>query len=146
MLWLYNFMFFMQVNQGQSNPAPAAPPAGAQEVGQKAAEQTPDAIGCGQGGMGIEFIIWMAVLFGLMYFMLIRPQKKQRKDHEGMLGSLKKGDKVVTTGGVLGTIRGLTNQVATLEVSDGLSMRVQKSHIAGLQVDTRADDAKKGSK
>lgn len=145
MLSLYNFLFFLQVNQGQS-VSPATPPSGAQEAGQQAAEQTPGASMCGQeGGMG-TMVVWMAVLFGLMYFMLIRPQKKQRQQHEKMVTSLQKGDKVVTSGGVLGTIRGVTNQVITLEVSDGVTMRVQKANIVGLQVDTRSSDAKKDEK
>jgi len=140
-LWLYNFFFFLQVGQGEG-AAPAATE-GLKEGAQQAGEQaTQTANPCGMTG-GYDFILMMVFLFGLMYFLLIRPQKKQQRQHQELLGSLKKGDRVVTTGGLLGTIRGITTSVATVEVSDGVLVRVRKDHVAGLQTDPKADEGKK---
>ncbi len=141
MTGLYNFLFFLQVGQGEA----AQQAAGAAQEG---AQQTGSAAGpmgaCGGGqGMGIEFIVWMVFLFGLMYFLLIRPQKKQRQQHEEMVKSLKKGDRVVTTGGILGTLKGLSENVATVEVSDNTNIRIRKEYIAGLQSDPKATEGKK---
>lgn len=145
MTWIHNFMFFLQVGQGDGT-APAATEAakeGAQQVGEQA---TKSLLPCGAGGGGLDFIIMMAFLFGLMYFLLIRPQKKQQRKHQELLASIKKGDRVVTTGGLLGTVRGLTNTVVTIEISDGVLVRVRKEHVAGLQAEPKGDDAKAGGK
>jgi len=91
----------------------------------------------------MDLVVWMVFFFALMYFLLIRPQKKQRQKHESLLGSLAKGDKVVTTGGIMGTIRGLTSVAVTLEVSDKVTIRVRKEHIAGLQLDPKEEGTAK---
>ncbi|MFQ5499860.1 MAG: preprotein translocase subunit YajC [Candidatus Zixiibacteriota bacterium] len=58
----------------------------------------------GGAGGGSQMFIWMGLIFVLMYMLLIRPQRKKQKEHEALLKELKKGDKVVTTGGMFGTI------------------------------------------
>lgn len=135
MTWLYDFLVLMQVGQGEA-AAPSAP-AAAQGAGQAAGEaagQAAGPFGCGGGGNDpITFLIWMVFLFGLMYFLLIRPQRKQAKQHEQLLNSLKSGDRVVTTGGMLGTIRSISGNVVTLEVADNVRVRIQKQHVLGLQ-------------
>ena len=83
-------------------------------------------------------IVWMVLLFALMYFMLIRPQKKQREQQQKLIESLKRGDRVVTSGGLLGTITGLTDNTVIIEVSDGVKIKVQKGHVSGLQTDPTA--------
>jgi preprotein translocase subunit YajC len=97
------------------------------------------AAGCGasQGGT-LSMVIWLVLLFGLMYFMLIRPQKKQREAHQKLMDSLKKGDRVVTSGGLLGTIVGLAEGHAILDTFEGTKVRIQKAHITGLQTDPSA--------
>jgi preprotein translocase subunit YajC len=142
LLSLYNMFMFLQVGQGDG-AAPAAP--ATQEGAQQAGEAAQGLGGCtpGGGGMGFEFIIWMVFLFGLMYFLLIRPQKKQRKQHEEMISSLKKGDRVMTTGGILGTIRGISANITTIEIADGVNVRVRKEHISQLQMDPKAEEGKK---
>jgi len=132
-------LFFLQVGQGEA--APAAAPA-AQEGAQQATDGAAGAA-CGSQGMGIEFIIWMVFLFGLMYFLLIRPQKKQRQQHDEMIKSLKKGDRVMTTGGIMGTLRGLSDTIATVEIADNTNIRIRRDHIAGLQSDPKAIEGKK---
>jgi preprotein translocase subunit YajC len=114
-----------------SAPAPEGAAEGAAEAGKQAADP------CAGGG-STGMIIWMVLLFALMYFMLIRPQKKQRETHQKLIESLKKGDRVVTSGGMLGTIAGITENTVIIEVSDGVKVKVQKSHVAGLQTDPNA--------
>ena len=140
MTGLYNFMLLLQVGQGEA--APAAAPA-AQEGAQQATNGAGPLAACGGQGMGIEFIIWMVFLFGLMYFLLIRPQKKQRQQHDELIKSLKKGDRVMTTGGIMGTLRGLSDTVATVEIADNTNIRIRRDHIAGLQSDPKALEGKK---
>ena len=56
------------------------------------------------GGAGAAFLFQIAAIFGIFYFLLIRPQQKQRREHEARLKALKRGDKVITSGGVVGEI------------------------------------------
>ena len=91
--------------------------------------------GTGQeGGQGssTSFFIFMAVLFAVFYFILIRPQQKRQKDQRQLLQNLKKGDKVVTTGGLQGTIVNLTDTVVTVEIADKVKVKVGRNYIAGL--------------
>jgi preprotein translocase subunit YajC len=138
---LYNFLFLLQVGQGEAGQAAPVATEGAQQAGEEAAGQF-GACGAG-GGMDYTFLIWMVFLFGLMYFLLIRPQKKQQQQHDQLLSSLKKGDRVMTTGGIYGTIRGLSENVATVEVADNVLLRVHKKNVAGLQADPKTNEAKK---
>jgi preprotein translocase subunit YajC len=83
----------------------------------------------GPGGMmNIVFIIG---LFAIMYFVMIRPQQKQLKTHRELISSLKKGDEVVTQGGLIGRIQVVSEREVTLEVSNGVRIRVLKTSIAG---------------
>jgi preprotein translocase subunit YajC len=84
--------------------------------------------GCaGQGQMFIPMIL----IFVVFYFMLIRPQQKKQRELQDWLKGLKKGDEVVTTGGVIGKISGLTDTVVTLEVQEKVRMKFLRTHIAG---------------
>ena len=75
------------------------------------------------------FLIGLVVIF---YFMLIRPQQKRSKEHQAMLAKLASGDEVVTTGGILGRITDVGDTFITIEVSDGVRIRVQKGQIGQL--------------
>jgi len=94
----------------------------------------PSFLAVAQGGI-VEFLLPLALIFGIFYFLVIRPQNKQRKEREQMLSRLKKGDQVVTNGGVLGTVTGIKEGVVTLLVSDKVRIRVLQSQIAGPQDD-----------
>ena len=72
----------------------------------------------------------LAVMFLIFYFLIIRPQGKKAKNQQSFLASMKRGDSVLTSGGLLGTIEGLTDKFVTLEVSDGVRVRVLKANIA----------------
>ena len=83
----------------------------------------------GPGGMmNIVFIIG---LFAIMYFVMIRPQQKQMKAHRELLTGLKKGDEVITQGGIIGRIQVVSEREVTLEVATGVRIRVLKSSVAG---------------
>lgn len=82
-----------------------------------------------QGGPG--FFLVMFLIFGIFYFLLIRPQQKRAKDHQVYLGNLKKGDAVVTNGGIHGVITGLTDKIVTLEIADKVRVKVSRQHILG---------------
>jgi preprotein translocase subunit YajC len=79
-----------------------------------------------------SFLIFMGVIFAIFYFLMIRPQQKRQKEHRQLLDNLKKGDRVVTTGGLHGTIAGLSDTVITLEIADKVKVKVGRGYIAGV--------------
>ncbi|MBW1676536.1 MAG: preprotein translocase subunit YajC [Deltaproteobacteria bacterium] len=85
----------------------------------------------GEGG-GFGAFAPLILMFVIFYFLLIRPQQKKQKQHRQMLGSIKKGDRVITSGGLYGRITGLTDTVVTLEISEKVRVKVGRSNIAGL--------------
>ena len=87
--------------------------------------------GGGQGDPTFSFIMLIA-LFAVFYFVLIRPQSKRQKEHKAMVASLSKGDEVVTNGGLLGRITNIGDNFVTLEVANGLEVRVQRMAVATL--------------
>ncbi|MCK4417708.1 MAG: preprotein translocase subunit YajC [Candidatus Latescibacteria bacterium] len=90
--------------------------------------------GTGSGGGGFTFLIPFILIFVVFYLLLIRPQQKKQKTHQAMLNSLSKGDKVLTTGGLYGTIVGMKNgnAIVVLRIADKVNVEVSKSSIAGL--------------
>ncbi len=86
----------------------------------------------GCGGMG-GFMLPMLLMFGIIYFLIIRPQQKQQKQQKAMLGAMKKGDKVVTNSGIFGTITGMTEATLTLEIAKNVHIRILRGQIAGPQ-------------
>jgi len=70
------------------------------------------------------------VMVGVLYLVLIRPQQKRAKEQRLMVDALKSGDEVVTSGGILGRITDVSDQFVTLEIADGVQVRVQK-HMVG---------------
>ncbi|MCM2323736.1 MAG: preprotein translocase subunit YajC [Oligoflexia bacterium] len=102
------------------NPAVpgGAAPGGAPAAGQP---QQP-----GIGGMLVPFL----AMFAVIYFLMIRPQQKKMKEQQQMLSSLKHGDEVITTSGMLGTVTGITDKVITLEVADNVRVKMLKSQVS----------------
>src|SRR5262245_35844854 len=74
---------------------------------------------------------FFVLMFGVMYFIMIRPQQKQAQQHKAMLSALTKGDEVVTQGGMIGKINAITDRVVTLEVANGVKVRMLKAAIQG---------------
>ena len=73
--------------------------------------------------------VFLIGMFAVMYFLLIRPQQKRAKDHKKLLSELKKGDEVVTNGGVVGKVNSVDESFATLEIAEGVVVKVQKQGI-----------------
>jgi preprotein translocase subunit YajC len=108
------------------------PPTGSPSTG---APSEPGPSGGGGGGAGGGFaalqpFVLMAVMFGVFYFLLIRPQQKRQRETDDMLKALRKGDKVRTSGGIRGEIVELTETDVTLRVDDKVKLNVLRSHIA----------------
>ncbi|MDG4780562.1 preprotein translocase subunit YajC [Micromonospora sp. WMMD961] len=91
----------------------------------------------GGGAGGITPILMIALLFGVMYFMMIRPQQKRRKEAEAMQSGLGPGDEVVTIGGLYGTVTGIEDDTVLIEVAPGVQTRYARPAIA--RVVTRAE-------
>ena len=76
-------------------------------------------------------IVLIGGLFAIMYFVMIRPQQKQVREHKELIATLKKGDEVLTQGGIFGKIYAVTDKIVTLEVANGVRVRILKSSIQG---------------
>lgn len=85
--------------------------------------------GGGNGGGILSILPLMIGMFAIMYFLIIRPQQKQRKEREAVLTAIKKGDRVVTTSGLYGTVVGLTEHTVTLKVADQVKLDFERSAI-----------------
>ncbi|MBK7378283.1 MAG: preprotein translocase subunit YajC [Ignavibacteriales bacterium] len=84
------------------------------------------------GGSLISTLIMFGAIFLIFYFMIIRPQQKRAKEREKMLTAMDKGDKVVTSGGLHGTIAGLDDKTVLLQVADNVKMKFERSAIASI--------------
>jgi preprotein translocase subunit YajC len=86
----------------------------------------------GQAGGGIFMLVWMALIFVVMYLLLIRPQRKKQKEHERLLKELKKGDRVVTSGGMFGTIFAIDDErnIVVLKIGEDVKLEFLRSSIA----------------
>jgi preprotein translocase subunit YajC len=85
--------------------------------------------GAGQGG-GFSAFIPLILMFAIFYFLLIRPQQKKAKQHREMIASLKKGDRVVSSGGLHGTITGISDDVITMEIAPKIRVKVSRGSVA----------------
>ena len=83
-----------------------------------------------QGG-GMSMIVMMLAMFGIFYFLLIRPQVKRQKEHQAMLGKLGKGDEIITRGGIIGKITGVTddNTILVVELQEKVRVRVPRAYV-----------------
>lgn len=84
-----------------------------------------------KGPSTIEQFMPFIAIFVIFYFFMIRPQSKRHKEHVSFLGSMKRGDEVITNSGIYGTIEGITERFVTLEVADDVRIRILKNQIAG---------------
>jgi preprotein translocase subunit YajC len=90
-----------------------------------------------QGGGGAEaspmwtFVVPMLLMVGIFYFLLIRPQQKKAKEHKALLDNLKRGDRIITNGGIIGTIVSIDDQIVSLEIADRVKIEVARPYIAG---------------
>ena len=88
--------------------------------------------GGGQSGQtgGFGALVPLILMFAIFYFLLIRPQQKKQKLHRQMIDTLKKGNRVITSGGLYGRITGISDTVVTLEISEKVRVKVARANIA----------------
>jgi len=82
------------------------------------------------------------LIFGIFYFLLLAPMRKRQKAHQALLGQLKRGDKVVTNGGLMGEIAAVEDKVVHLKLADNVRVRVLKTAVAGLEGTPEAEGNK----
>jgi len=101
----------------------------------------------GQGG-GLMSFLPLVLMFVIFYFLLIRPQQKKQKEMRELLKNLKRGDKILTGGGIYGRIDSLTDDKVNVEIAPNVVITVMRSYVAGLAdlPDAAKKDAKKGGK
>ncbi|HSQ05393.1 MAG TPA: preprotein translocase subunit YajC [Burkholderiales bacterium] len=87
------------------------------------------AAGGAPGGGGFESLLLIVLMFGVLYFLMIRPQMKRTKEHKALIDALQKGDEVVTAGGMLGRVSKLNENYVTLEISNNVEVQVQRPSV-----------------
>ncbi len=88
----------------------------------------------GGGGQGSSFtaFIPLILMFAIFYFLLIRPQQKKAKAHKETLSTIKKGDQIVSSGGLHGVITGLTDDIVTIEIAPKVRVKISRGSVAGV--------------
>jgi preprotein translocase subunit YajC len=89
------------------------------------AQAAPDAAGAG----GLMQFLPLVLMFGVLYFVMIRPQMKRQKEHKAMIDALAKGDEVVVGGGVIGRVAKMGESVLHIEIASGVEVQVQRSAV-----------------
>jgi preprotein translocase subunit YajC len=83
----------------------------------------------GDGGSMVSTLIMFGAIFAIFYFMIIRPQQKKAKERDALLGSIKKGDKIITASGIHGTISGLDETTVLVDVGNNNKIKMERSAI-----------------
>jgi len=84
------------------------------------------------GAAGFASFIPLILMFVIFYFLLIRPQQKRNKEHRGMIANSKKGDRIVTSGGLHGRVTGLDETILTVEIADKVRVKISRGNVAGI--------------
>ena len=92
---------------------------------------TPPQGGNGGGGL-ISTLIMFGLIIGIFYFLILRPQQKRQKDRQKLLDAVKKGDKVITAGGLHATVAGVDDKTLLLQVSDNVKLKFERSAVASI--------------
>jgi preprotein translocase subunit YajC len=96
--------------------------------------------GAGQGAGGLfGSLVPLILIFVIFYFLLIRPQQKKAKEHKAMIENLKKGDKVITSGGVFGVIEAIGTNTITVKIAENVKVKFGKAYIAALRASADED-------
>lgn len=94
-----------------------------------------------QGGVGqsLSFFMPLVLVFGIFYFLIIRPQQKQAKKQQEMLKAIEKGDQVITVGGIHGRVVGVAEGILTLEIADNVKVKVERSSVQTVKTTGKAE-------
>lgn len=93
-----------------------------------------------EGGGALTQFLPLVLIFAIMYFLLIRPQQKKMKDHRAMVEAVRRGDLIVTQGGMIGKIAKVNDQEVEVEVASGVKVRIVKHTIAEVRSKTEPAD------
>lgn len=113
-----------------------------QAMAQAADTATAATADAGSSSAVIMQFVPLILIFIIFYTLLIRPQQKRAREHQTKLDALKKGDRVVTGGGIFGTVVKVDTTEATIEIAEGVKIRVQKGSIGDVLADGTTTDAK----
>lgn len=94
-----------------------------------------------EGGL-MSTLIMFALIIAIFYFLILRPQQKRQKDRQKLLETLKKGDKVLTAGGMYGTISGIDEKTVLIQVADGVKMKFERSSVTSILKEGEPDTGK----
>lgn len=94
-----------------------------------------------RGGLG-DFMVPMLLILAVFWFVMIGPERKNRKKREEMLSTLKKGDKVMTTSGIYGTVAQVQDSIVTVQIADGVRVRMSLQAVQGLEESKTGEPAK----
>ncbi|MCU0412528.1 MAG: preprotein translocase subunit YajC [Bacteroidetes bacterium] len=96
--------------------------------------------GTDQGGTGlVANLILFGSIIAIFYFMIIRPQQKRAKERQSMLDAVKKGDKVLTSGGIYGTVAGMDEKSMLIQIADNVKVKMDRSAIASVISETEGE-------
>lgn len=96
--------------------------------------------GGGQQGWGaLGSLIPLILIFVIFYFLLIRPQQKRVKEHKKMVENLKKGDKIITSGGIHGVIEAVGTNTVTVKIAENVKVKLGKAYVAALRTTSEED-------
>ncbi|MFQ5996359.1 MAG: preprotein translocase subunit YajC [Dehalococcoidales bacterium] len=82
-------------------------------------------------GFNWSIIIFLLLIFGVFYFLIIRPQRRRQKQHDELMQELKRGDKVITTGGIYGVVESISDDSVVLRIESGATIRIARGSVAG---------------
>jgi len=96
------------------------------------------------GPSPIVSVMPIALMFVVLYFLLIRPQQKRTREHETMIANLKRNDEVVTSGGIYGRVQSIADKVLVVEIAPNVRVRVDRGQIASVVKGAKAEEAESG--
>jgi preprotein translocase subunit YajC len=99
----------------------------------------PSPQGGGQGLGALGSLIPLVIIFVIFYFLLIKPQQKRAKEHRKMIENLKKGDKIITSGGLYGVVEAVSSNSITVKVAENVKVKLGKSYVAALRPPSEED-------
>ena len=100
----------------------------------------------GGAGGGFSAFVPLILMFAIFYFLLIRPQQKKTKQHREMIGNLRKGDRIITSGGLHGRITGATDTTLTVEIAEKVRVKVNRGNVMALTQTAQPPAAPKDEK
>lgn len=90
-------------------------------------------------GSGFSGLFMMVIIFGIFYFILIRPQQKKAKEHKKIVEELKKGDKIITQGGIYGMVESAGANTLTVKIAEGTKVKIARSSVATVLTEDEAN-------